>query len=205
MFAHNPRSRIARELFWTLESMASNLRALLRLDESQSVRISHVLVLLSIYMLREEGMETFRKKIIADNIPLPKSTVYKIIDFFRDHGILKEEMGDFTCMTKTPVFLLNPDELYERPIETVGTKDYKAEELIAKAIGEFQKQIPMIIREELNQHILTIPGDPSQPAGITYPTKKPKKATVDLADIELEHRKKKSKTIKEKLGGDMFL
>ena len=98
MFSDNSRSRIAREFFWILEACREHFRVLLKIDPSESIRISHLLVILSIYMLREEGMKEFRKMDIVKNTPLSKSTVYNAVDWLHERGVVTEQFGKYTCL-----------------------------------------------------------------------------------------------------------
>jgi len=136
VFSDNSRSRIAREFFWILEACREHFRVLLKIDPSESIRISHLLVILSIYMLREEGMKEFRKMDIVKNTPLSKSTVYNAVDWLHERGVVTEQFGKYTCLSRTPQFLTKPDELYSRPLTTAPTQETMNENQIRQIVQQ---------------------------------------------------------------------
>ena len=146
MYADNPRSRIAREYFYILNAMKDHYKALLRLSEDEPVRIGPILVLLAIYMLREEGKKYIRPLDIVHETQLPRSSVYRVLNDMADEQILQDHLGEFMCLSRTPDFLLNPTELYGRPLAVVKDKDYEAEEATRQAM---ETMVQRAVSEEL--------------------------------------------------------
>lgn len=151
MYADQPRSRIAREFFYILNSLKDHYKALLRMRDEDPVLLGRLLTLLAIYMLKEEGMKFFRRQDVIRETQLPRSSVYRIINEFVESGILEEKLGEYKCMSQTPEFIVNPDDLYGRPLAIVKEKDYAVEEQVREALRSFSAKIPEIIREELRK------------------------------------------------------
>lgn len=158
MYADNPRSRIAREYFYILNAMKDHYKALLRLSEDEPVRIGPVLILLAIYMMREEGKKYIRPLDIVFETRLPRTSVYRILNDMADEQILQNNLGEFICLSRTPDFLLNPTELYGKPLAIVKDKDYRTEEEIHQAM---ETMVQRAVSEELAKQ-----RPPLTPAGI---------------------------------------
>lgn len=208
MYADSPRSRIGREFFYILNAMKDHYKALLRLSEDEPVRIGPILILLAIYMLREEGKKHIRPFDIIHETQLPRSSVYRILNDMADEQILQDNLGEFMCLSRTPDFLLNPTELYGRPLATVKDKDYRTEEEIHQAMEtmvhqkvseELAKRQPHLappgIRiggiEDMKREAEQIPLAPitmrstdPPPIAFTKPSKK-KKSDEELEDVEV--------------------
>lgn len=161
MYADSPRSRITREFFYILNAMKDHYKALLRLGEDDPVRIGPILVLLAIYMLREEGKKYIRPLDIVHETQLPRSSIYRILNDMADEQILQNNLGEFMCLSRTPEFLLNPAELYGRPLATVKDKDYRTDEATQQAM---QEMVQRAVSEEFAK--LHKPPPVLAPAGI---------------------------------------
>lgn len=161
MYADNPRSRITREFFYILNAMKDHYKALLRLGEDDPVRIGPILVLLAVYMLREEGKKHIRPLDIVHETQLPRSSIYRILNDMADEQILQNNLGEFMCLSRTPEFLLNPTELYGRPLATVKDKDYRTDEATQEAM---QEMVQRAVSEEFAK--LHKPSPVLAPAGI---------------------------------------
>lgn len=146
MYANNPHSRITREFFYILNAMKDHYKALLRMSEDESVRIGPVLILLAIYMLREEGKKHIRPLDIVYETQLPRTSVYRILNEMADDQILQNNLGEFMCLSHTPDFLLNPTELYGKPLAIVKDKDYETEEKTKQAM---ELMVQRAVSEEL--------------------------------------------------------
>lgn len=210
MYADNPRSRINREFFYVLNAMKDHYKALLRLNEDEPVRIGPILVLMSIYMLREEGKKHIRPLDVVHETQLPRSSVYRILNDMADEQILQNDLGEFMCLSRTPDFLLNPTELYGRPLATVKDKDYRTEEetrqamevMVQRAVSEelAKRQQPLVPSgigiggiEDMKREAERMPLEPAIMRSINppplipiKPSKKKKKKTEDLENIEVD-------------------
>lgn len=210
MYADSPRSRINREFFYILNAMKDHYKALLRLNEDEPVRIGPILVLMSIYMLREEGKKHIRPLDVVHETQLPRSSVYRILNDMADEQILQNNLGEFMCLSHTPDFLLNPTELYGRPLAVVKDKDYRTEEatrqamevMVQRAVSEelAKRQQPLIPAgigvggiEDMKREAEQIPLEPTimrstnpPPLIPVKPPKKKKKKTEDLENIEVD-------------------
>ena len=151
MFADTPRSRIAREFFYTLNAMKDHYRALLHMEEDHPVSVGSMLVLMAIYMLREEGKKYIRPLDIVEHTMLPKSSVYRIMNDLTDAAVLQNNVGEYICAARTPDFLLNPTELYNKPITQVRETDYEAQEKIDRALEQMEQKTRKIILEEMSK------------------------------------------------------
>jgi len=186
MYASNPKSRIARELLYILSAMREHYIALMRLNEDTAIRFSKLIVLLTIYMIREEGMNKFQPAIIAEHTKgvIPRSSVYKYIKQLFDEGILEEEYGDYTCLARTPKFLLNPEELYGKPLTKVKDKDYDLEDKIKQIVAEM-----MVKNAPIPQQMFERPS----PTGRTF-----EQTPIDTGRLtQQEEYKTPSTTVKE--------
>ena len=146
MYASNPKSRIARENLYILKSIRKHYLRLMSLDEDTTLRFGKLLVLMTIYMLREEGIEKLQPAMIAEHTQgvVARSSVYKYVKQLFEEGILEEEYGDYICLARTPKFLLNPEELYGKPLTKVQEKDYALEEKIKEIVAEMMvKNMPV--------------------------------------------------------------
>ncbi len=161
MYADSPRSRITREFFYILNAMKDHYKALLRLGEDEPVRIGPILVLLAIYMLREEGKKHIRPLDIVHETQLPRSSVYRILNDMADEQVLHNNLGEFMCLSHTPDFLINPNELYGKPLATVKDKDYRTEEATRQAMEEM---VQRAVSEEMSKQQSALPS--LVPAGI---------------------------------------
>lgn len=149
LFSQNPRSRIPREFFWTLSALDKHYKTLLKKSENEPVRISHLLVMMAIYMLSEEK-EWFTAKEIFAETTLPRSTVFRLVNDLTLKGVLEKTGKSYRSNAKSPNFLINPEELYGKNLAKVEDRDYHVEELIKDVLqSEFRKQIPTIVREEI--------------------------------------------------------
>lgn len=214
MYSANQRSRIARETFWILKALAEHFRALLRMEETDTVRTNHILTLLAIYMLHEEGIKFFKPKDVVEATGLSKSSVYRALEWLFDRGVLEREFGKYQCNSRTPDFLINPEELYQRPIKVVQDKNYEHEEMVAKALQEFQEKIPQIIADTIGQGVVPLQRDPPEPS--TYdsgrftrpeshtPSASVEDVTASLMEDEKPPEENKKTKIEKKLK-DMFM
>lgn len=208
MYANKPKSRIAREFFYILNSLKDHYKSLLRMRDEDPVLIGRLLTLLSIYMLREEGLKTFRRQDVIRETQLPRSSVYKIIGEFTERGILEETLGEYKCLSHTPEFLLNPEELYGRPMEVVKDGNQIMEEQVREVLLSLRREIPAIIKAELSNITvttppITIPSDEAPLGTIrTVPKKIPK--VKDLLDEVDEPEDDKKKDLEEEME-DLFL
>lgn len=196
MYADQPRSRISRELFYILKSMGQHYKDIRKLDEKEKPKVGHILVLMSCYMLKEEGMEEFRPKDIVEASGLSQTSTYRLLKFFAEEGILTENFGAYTCNTQTPDFLTNPDELYQRPLATVRDKDYHTEKRIQEAMASFSDRF----RVEANHIVQTELG--KLLAGVGIPKEQVNKETttteVNPKD-ETKFKREKKKITKKAL------
>lgn len=158
MFADNARSRIAREFFYTLNAMKDHYRALLHMDEDHPVSVGSMLVLMAIYMLREEGKKYIRPLDIVEHTMLPKSSVYRIMNDLTDADVLQNNVGEYICTARTPDFLLNPTELYSKPIAQVRETNYETQEKIEQAVAQMEAKTRKIISEEMNRQSIAPQG-----------------------------------------------
>lgn len=212
MYASNPKSRIAREFFYILNALRNHYRTLLRLDENETVRYTMIMVLLAVYMLREEGIKKFKSSLIVEQTKgvLPKSSVYKAVQRLFEEGILEEEYGDYVCLARTPEFLLNPEELYGQQLTKVKEKDYELEDKIRDIMAEMMQHSP----PSKDYHIDRAPPSVKDTGRFTEPVyKQPSISTKDLKK-SLDKKKKEKKEDKEldkeiseveQELGDMFL
>ena len=214
MYTANQRSRIARETFWILKTLGEHFRALLRMEEGDTVRTNHILTLLAIYMLHEEGIKFFKPKDVVEATGLSRSSVYRALEWLFDRGVLEKEFGQYQCNARTPEFLINPEELYQRPIKVVQDKDYEHEEMVREALKEFQLKIPQIIQDTINQGTTEFQRpspDPStydegrftQPEAHT-PSASVEDVTANLMEDEEPQKEKKKTKVEQKLR-DMFM
>lgn len=212
MYADSPRSRITREFFYVLNAMKDHYKALLRLDKDDPVRIGPILVLLAIYMLREEGKKHIRPLDVVHETQLPRSSVYRILNDMADDQILQNNLGEFMCLSRTPDFLLNPTELYGRPLATVKDKDYRTDdatqqamqEMVQRAVSEefakMHKPSPVLapagigiggiedMRKDAEQMMPMTPiaMRSTTPPILTVPPSKKKKKVENLDDVEVD-------------------
>ena len=214
MYSANQRSRIARETFWILKTLGEHFRVLLRMEEGDTVRTNHILTLLAIYMLQEEKIKFFKPKDVIEATGLSRSSVYRALEWLFDHGVLEKEFGQYQCNARTPDFLINPEELYQRPIKVVQDKDYGYEETVREALKEFQTKIPQIIKDTLNQGAVEfqrpIPDPSTYDTGRLTRSEKhtPSQSTEDITAKLMEEedppKEKKKTKVEEKLR-DMFM
>jgi len=167
MYSNSPRSRIAREFFYILNAMKDHYKALLRIPDTETSRVGPILVLLSIYMIREEGKKKFNPLDIVYETQLPRSSVYRILKEFTDAGILEKDSGEYICAARTPDFLSSPTDLYEKPLAVVKEKDYAAEEAIKIAMENMRIENQRMIQEEIAKVGQQV--QPAQPATAYVP------------------------------------
>ncbi len=195
MYASNPKSRIARENLYILKSIREHYLRLMNLDEDTTLRFGKLLVLMTIYMLREEGIEKFQPAIIAEQTQgvVARSSVYKYVKQLFEEGILEEEYGDYTCLARTPKFLLNPEELYGKPLTKVKEKDYALEEKIKQIVAEMMtKNMPVPVPQgtTLSPRPAAIPHDSGRfTQQEEYKT--PSSSTKDIQKAITKKKKKK--------------
>lgn len=204
MFADKIRSRVAREFFFILNAMTDHYRALTRMEDTESVRVGYILTLLAVYMIREETKGKFTRRHIVRETQLPRSSVYRIINEFVEEGILTETNGEFECNTHTPDFLINPENVYGRELDSVAPDEDDIREDLKR---EFQ-----ILQTRLLDHISTefsrirvapiTPGIHNEPFkdDSVYTPKKPK----DVLD-EIDDPGELDDSIESQIGDDLFL
>lgn len=149
---NSDRSRIMRETLWVINNVRDHLDELIGLPDNKSVHITHVIALMGMYMLKEEGLEDVTPQQLIDECGMQRSSAYNSASWLADKGVVDVKYGRYTCLSKTPHFLVNPEELYLMPIKTVGDKNYSFENALSVAIGEFSKEIPRLIKEEYDRH-----------------------------------------------------
>ncbi len=189
MYAHNPRSRIAREFFYILNALREHYKALLRLGENDTIRFTKLMTLLAIYMLREEGFKKFRPTLLFEQTEgvLPRSSVHKAVRMLYEEGILEEEYGDYTCLARTPDFLLNPEELYGKPLLKVKEKDYDLEQKVQEIVASMLKNLP-----PTKEIVIHRPPPPVKDDGrLTQPVYKQPSITMEDLQKELDEPPKK--------------
>lgn len=129
--------------------MKDHYKALLHIPNTETSRVGPILVLLSIYMIREENKKKFNPLDVVHETQLPRSSVYRILGEFVEAGILEKDSGEYICATRTPEFLTNPTSLYEKPFDMVKGKDYAAAEAIEIAMEKMKIENQRMIQEEI--------------------------------------------------------
>ena len=193
MYAHNPRSRIAREFFFILNALREHYRALMRLDETETIRFTKLMTLLAVYMIREEGFKKFTPTFLFEQTEgaLPRSSVHKAVKRLYEEGILEEEYGEYICLARTPNFLINPEELYGRPLTQVKDKDYDLEEKITEIVASMLKNLP-----PSQEYVIQRPPPPVKDEGrLTQPVYQ--RPSISVEDLKKELKKPPEKSEKK--------
>jgi len=184
--------------------MTDHYRALLRMDQDESVRVGHVLTLLAVYMVREEKTSKFSRIDIVRETKLPRSSVYRIINEFVEEGILTETNGEFECNTHTPDFLTNPEEFYGRELDTLTTDENDIIESMRREFQILSTRLENAIAAEISrlpQGNFT-PG--INPEGFAPAPIKPKEKPKDILD-EVEDEGELDDSVESQLGEEFFL
>ena len=128
---------MAREFLWVIGETKKYLKTLLKLPKTELITPARTIIFLTVVTLHEEGITPFNVTDVMKHSGLSKSTVYRTLRFFTKKKVLNNIEATYTCNAKIPPFLLNPKDLYERPLEfksNKGNKEYQQQIQIEEAV-----------------------------------------------------------------------
>ena len=83
---------------------------------------------------------------------------YNSLNWLVGKNILEKQFKRYRLNARTPKFLLNPEDLYTKPLAIVKDMDYAMEAQISRFASNLMKELPGLVREEMKR-IGTEEGD----------------------------------------------